>query len=59
MPQLHPRYHGRQSLGRGCRNAGTEDGKRSVTVFIDTADYSKAQSDRMDAIVGALVRDIR
>ncbi|MGW4394521.1 serine hydrolase domain-containing protein [Amycolatopsis nivea] len=52
-------HSGGMASGHDFRNAVTEDGKRSVTVFIDTADYSKAQSDRMDAIVGALVRDIR
>ncbi|WP_167756418.1 MULTISPECIES: hypothetical protein [unclassified Amycolatopsis] len=45
--------------GHDFRNAVAGNGKRSVTVFIDTAGYSKAQSDRMDAIVGALVRDLR
>ncbi|WP_328609003.1 beta-lactamase family protein [Amycolatopsis sp. NBC_00345] len=49
-------HSGGMSSGHEFRNAVTDDGRRAVTLLIDTDKYD---SDAVDSIIGALIRDLR
>ncbi len=49
-------HSGHMESGHKFRNAVTEDGRRAVTLLIGSETFD---SDRVDAIIGDLIRDLR